>query len=365
MKQWNKIFEEKGRVFLKPKKEIIKIAKIFKKSGVKKILDLGCGSGRHVVYLAKNGFDVFGYDIAKEGIKLAKEWLKEKGLKANFEIGSIYDKLPYKNAFFDAIISTHAIHHGTIKDVRKAIAEVKRVLKPSGLIFINLRKRRIRKYDPKNPIIEKYGHQKVSYKMIGPRTYMPIEGGEKGLLHYLFDKRGIRREFGAFKIHRIWTSDNGRHYCLLGQLKNIKNHSMQNIDTIVRAVILDEGKILLCKKKEGDYYFLPGGHVEFGETAEQALARELKEELDIDTDKIEYIGTIENIFSENEQRRHEINLIFFVEPKNHSSISKENHIDFFWTDTDRLAGEYIEPVVLKTAILEWLKDKKQFWGSEK
>lgn len=219
MKQWNKIFEEKGRVFLEPKNEIIKIAKIFKKSGVKKVLDLGCGSGRHVVYLAKNGFDVYGFDIAEEGIKLAKEWLKDEHLKASFKIGSIYEKLPYKDDFFDAIISTHAIHHGKIEDVRKAIAEVKRVLKPGGLIFINLRKRRIRKFDLKNRIIEKYGHQKVSYKMIAPRTYAPIEGGEKGLPHYLFDKKGIRKEFRAFKIHKIWTSDSGRHYCLLGEVK--------------------------------------------------------------------------------------------------------------------------------------------------
>ncbi len=219
MKQWNKIFEEKGRVFLKPKKEIIKIAKIFKKRGVKKILDLGCGSGRHVVYFARKGLEVYGFDIAKKGIKLAKEWLKDERLKASFKIGSIYERLPYKDDFFDAIISTHAIHHGRIEDVRKAIAEVKRVLRPGGLIFINLRKRRIRKFDPKNPIIEKYGHQTVSYKMIAPRTYMPIEGGEKGLPHYLFDKKGIKKEFGGFKIHKIWTSGDGRHYCLLGEVK--------------------------------------------------------------------------------------------------------------------------------------------------
>lgn len=139
---------------------------------------------------------------------------------------------------------------------------------------------------------------------------------------------------------------------------------MPKIEIITRAVILDGNKILLCKKKGNDYYFLPGGHIEFGETAEQALGRELKEELGIEADTIEYIGTVENMFSENGNRHHEINLVFFVEPKNHSSISNEDHIDFFWTDIDRLAGERVEPVALKNAVLKWLNDKKLFWGSE-
>ncbi|PIQ74885.1 MAG: ADP-ribose pyrophosphatase [Candidatus Portnoybacteria bacterium CG_4_8_14_3_um_filter_40_10] len=140
---------------------------------------------------------------------------------------------------------------------------------------------------------------------------------------------------------------------------------MPNIEIITRAVILDKDKILLCKKKSADYYFLPGGHIEFGETAQQALERELKEELNIETDKIDYIGTIENMFSENGNRHHEINLVFAVKPQNHSSISNEDHIDFFWTGINKLAGESVEPIALKQAILQWLKDKKLFWGSEK
>ncbi len=140
---------------------------------------------------------------------------------------------------------------------------------------------------------------------------------------------------------------------------------MPNIEIISRAIILDRDKILLCKKKGNDYYFLPGGHVEFDETAKVALRRELKEELGVEAKKIEYVGTVENMFSENGNRHHEINLIFFVEPKNHSSISNEDHIDFFWTDIDKLEGENIEPVALKNAIIQWLKDRKLFWGSEK
>lgn len=140
---------------------------------------------------------------------------------------------------------------------------------------------------------------------------------------------------------------------------------MPNIEIITRAVILDRGKILICKNKRNDYYFLPGGHVEFGETAQQALGRELKEELNIEADTIEYIGTVENMFSENGNRHHEINLVFAVKPQNHSSASIENHIEFFWIGTNKLAGENVEPIALKNAVLKWLINKKLFWESER
>jgi ubiquinone/menaquinone biosynthesis C-methylase UbiE len=102
---WNKEFKNKGLIFTEPDKNLIQIAKIFRKKGVKRILDLGCGSGRHVIFLTKNDFEVYGIDIAKHGIKLAKEWLKKENLRANLKVGDIHKKLPYPKNFFDAIIS--------------------------------------------------------------------------------------------------------------------------------------------------------------------------------------------------------------------------------------------------------------------
>lgn len=122
-KQWNKIFKERGKVFEKIQEDIPRIARIFKKHNVKTILNLGCGTGRHTVYLTKQGFDVYGFDNSSEGIKIAKNWLKEDKLKADFKISSIYKKLPYKDSFFDAIVSTSVIHHGKIQAIKKLIKE--------------------------------------------------------------------------------------------------------------------------------------------------------------------------------------------------------------------------------------------------
>lgn len=217
-KQWDEFFKRHGKFFVKPQEDMPGVVKIFKKHKVKRVLDLGCGTGRHAVYFAKNKFDVYGFDIAGAGIKIAKDWLKKKGLKADFKIGSIYQKLPYPDDFFDAVVSINAFHHARIENIRKTIKEMKRILRPGGLIFLNFRKRKFKSWQ-KGRIVEKYGKQQVRYKVIAPRTYAPIEGWEKDLPHYLFNKKLLKKEFGSFKIDRIWVESDNRHYCLLGEAR--------------------------------------------------------------------------------------------------------------------------------------------------
>lgn len=211
MQQWDKIFKQYGKFFEKPQEDLPKIVKLFKKKSVKRILDLGCGSGRHIVYLAKHGFEVYGIDISPKGIKITKSWLKKEKLKANLKVGNIYKKLPYPNHFFDALISTQTIHHGRINNIKKLIKEIQRILKPRGLIFITVSKKGSKKAIPKEKLWK--------IKFIAPRTFIPLSHDEKGLIHYRFNKKLLRKEFKNFKIYDIWVEFKGRHYCLLAELK--------------------------------------------------------------------------------------------------------------------------------------------------
>jgi len=222
VKQWEEIFKKYGKIFIKPQENIPRVARIFKKEKIKRVLDLGCGSGRHLVYLAKQGFDVYGIDISKTGIELAKDWLRKEKLKANLKIGDIYKKLPYKDNFFEGIICTNVLHHNKIEKIRKLIKEMERILKPQGLIYVVVRKALgVKKWEKGKIVIHRYGPKgkikEVKYKIIGPRVYVPIEGGEKGLIHFCFNKKLIRKEFKNFKILEIQTSRG--HYYFLGRLR--------------------------------------------------------------------------------------------------------------------------------------------------
>lgn len=143
----------------------------------------------------------------------------------------------------------------------------------------------------------------------------------------------------------------------------------KTIEILVRAIVQNKGKILICQKirkdyRGKDYYFFPGGHVEFGESTKEALARELKEELSLKMKKCSFIGGSEHLFAEDGIKHHEINLAFDVKVDKLKFESRERHIQFFLINKNQIAEENVLPAVLKRAILKWLKDKKMFWVSE-
>ncbi|MCK4453882.1 NUDIX domain-containing protein [Candidatus Parcubacteria bacterium] len=138
----------------------------------------------------------------------------------------------------------------------------------------------------------------------------------------------------------------------------------KEFEVCVRAIIQYQNKILVCKHKEKDYYFFPGGHINFGESAKETLLREMKEELDLLPDKCKFIGAVENFFVEDNENHHEINLVFGTEVEKINAESKENHISFVLMDRNQFSQENILPIALKKAILKWLKDKKIFWASQ-
>lgn len=136
-----------------------------------------------------------------------------------------------------------------------------------------------------------------------------------------------------------------------------------SFEVIARAVIVQNGKILLCKGSGKEYFFFPGGHVEKGESTEVALKRELFEELGADSGRMSFIGAVENIFRDSYDH-HEINLVFEVEVMGNEFQSKEDHLEFEMLSTDKFGKAEVLPPTLKESVLKWLEDKKKFWRSE-
>jgi ADP-ribose pyrophosphatase YjhB (NUDIX family) len=87
-----------------------------------------------------------------------------------------------------------------------------------------------------------------------------------------------------------------------------------HIEIIARGLIQDREWVLLCRDTANGYYYLPGGHVEAGEKAAAALQRELVEEAELHLEAGECMLICECCFEQDGKPRHEINLVFHVEP---------------------------------------------------
>ena len=99
------------------------------------ILDAGCGEGRNSVYLAKQGFKMYGVDIASRAIEKAQRWIRSEGLTeiVNLRVGDV-TRLPYEDDFFDAVIDSHTMEF--ILERERYVREVARVLKSEGFFCI-------------------------------------------------------------------------------------------------------------------------------------------------------------------------------------------------------------------------------------
>lgn len=116
------------------------------------------------------------------------------------------------------------------------------------------------------------------------------------------------------------------------------------IEVIARALVFRGDSVLACCSKAGNYCYLPGGHVEFGEGARLALAREFHEETGIGVTVGPCVAVHENVFDQGGTPRHEVNLVFLGElPANAKITSQESEIEFRWIPLDRLETEKFVP----------------------
>lgn len=139
---------------------------------------------------------------------------------------------------------------------------------------------------------------------------------------------------------------------------------MENFELIVRALIIRDRKILVCQTNGKDYYFLPGGHIEFSETMHDALRRELYEEMGAFIKASQFIGGIENIFDQDGAKKHEISFVFHVDIDLEEIKSKEDHIEFFWFTMNEFIEKNVVPPAIKDAVVAWTAEKETFFIEE-
>jgi SAM-dependent methyltransferase len=98
-------------------------------------LDVGCGTGENVLYLAGNGFSVIGVDLSSRAVATAKAKAVERKLKADFRTGNALS-LDFKDGLFDNVIDSGLFHTFKDNDRPRYAREIARVLGPIGKYFM-------------------------------------------------------------------------------------------------------------------------------------------------------------------------------------------------------------------------------------
>jgi SAM-dependent methyltransferase len=194
--QWEKIFQRNGHVFPEPRPQVTRFAETLIERGLVSVLDLGCGTGRHVVHMAQKGLRISGLDNAPTALKLAREWLGKEHLEASLVLSDMRHSLPFESNSFDAVLSTQVIHHAVLAVVLGTASEIERIVRPNGMILISV------------PTRLAIADDAPEHEEIEPNTFVPTSGTEKGLPHHLFTPEEFRDIFPHFQVMDLQVYDN-------------------------------------------------------------------------------------------------------------------------------------------------------------
>ncbi len=183
---WSQVSED---YWSKVSDEFLPVALRWKELGKKTVLDVGCGRGRHSLFLAELGFNVTAQDISPEGIEQLLKEAKKRKLDGKIKtiVCDMLD-MPFKNNSFDCVLGFHSIFHTDYAGLKTVISKVTAILKKSGRLYITLNSKDNPSFkDPSNTKVDGY-------------TIIRNFGIEKGVPHTFVDYNDIIRLLADYKI---------------------------------------------------------------------------------------------------------------------------------------------------------------------
>ena len=174
---------------------------VLKKHRAKRVLDLGCGAGRHCILLTGSGFEVVGIDISKYALKMARRWVQKDRLENVALIRATMTDVPIADCCLDAVVSVSVMHHALKKDIMTSVSEVYRILGKNGWLVANLAS----VHDPR------YG----TGRKLEKDTFWILEGYEKkrfGEVHHFFTRREALRLLKFFSRVEVTSMEDKPNY---------------------------------------------------------------------------------------------------------------------------------------------------------
>jgi len=178
--------EERWAETSPPLPVVVDFAEDLKREGAKRVLDLGCGAGRHSILLGKTGFQVVALDVSETALKMLEDRLRTASIDNVTLVKHEMWELPFVDNYFDGVVCTNVLHHGKLVEIRQAVREVHRVMRKGSSAFIIA--------------LSTADFRKGNGKMLERNTYVFTRGEERGIIHHFFTNHELRSSFRRFKI---------------------------------------------------------------------------------------------------------------------------------------------------------------------
>lgn len=131
---WEQLWRRGASYGDAPQPEVVDLARRLKAQGRSRVLDLGCGLGRHLLWLASEGFSAWGCDVSPTAVAACQRAVVASGLPAGV-LRAEMSALPFKAEVFDAVIAWDVVFHSTVKGILATAAGVRRSLRDGGLFL--------------------------------------------------------------------------------------------------------------------------------------------------------------------------------------------------------------------------------------
>ena len=109
------------------------------------MLDIGTGIGRHALFYARLGFEVFAADASATGLEEVKRSAESENLEIDVRLAP-FTELPFEDASLDHVLAWNVLYHGDGQVVATALGECRRVLRPKGTFQLTMLSKRHRAF---------------------------------------------------------------------------------------------------------------------------------------------------------------------------------------------------------------------------
>jgi tellurite methyltransferase len=195
---WDEIWQSWGRVWegRAPEQAVLELAARLKAEGRRRVHDLGCGPGRHLLFLAAEGFEASGSDFSPAAVETCRRRLEEAGLSAPVSLADM-TALPAEDGSLDAVVAWDVVYHGTLDNIRRTVEGVRRKLAPGGYFLVTFNS-----VESANCLRAREAAARGEAEEPEPDTFVvPGDAFDKTLPHHYTTEREIRDQLMAgFRI---------------------------------------------------------------------------------------------------------------------------------------------------------------------